>query len=76
MPSSNLPWLASPTSNLSFMTVPAMLLGVILAVNLLGKLIRKTVLIPKLTIMDDLPNVGRKRADGKIKGRAVVCGGR
>ncbi|KAG8993378.1 hypothetical protein FRB93_001991 [Tulasnella sp. JGI-2019a] len=50
-------------------------LGIIISMNLLGKLIRQTVFVPKLTIMDDLPNVGKRRKDGKRKGRVVVCGG-
>ncbi|KAG8993377.1 hypothetical protein FRB95_006375 [Tulasnella sp. JGI-2019a] len=50
-------------------------LGTVVAVNLLGKLLRRSVLVPTLTIMDDLPNVGKGRKDGKLKGRAVVCGG-
>ncbi|KAG9018334.1 hypothetical protein FRB93_000037 [Tulasnella sp. JGI-2019a] len=51
-------------------------LGSIVAIRVLVKIVRKTVLIPKLTILDDLPMVGQTRNDGKIRGRAVICGGR
>ncbi|KAG8875042.1 hypothetical protein FRB97_005463 [Tulasnella sp. 331] len=50
-------------------------IAVAVVFNVLGKLLRKFVLVPKLTIMDDLPRLGMKRKDGKIAGRAVICGG-
>ncbi|KAG8887484.1 hypothetical protein FRB98_009565 [Tulasnella sp. 332] len=76
MSSSPLPWLASPSYLPSKnWTAVATLFGVLVSLNLLGKIIRSTVLVPKLTIKDDLPKVGLRRADGKIRGRAVVCGG-
>ncbi|KAG8853499.1 hypothetical protein FRB96_008101 [Tulasnella sp. 330] len=57
-------------------TVPlTMLLGMIITTNVLFKIIRRTILVPRLTIMDELPNFGLRRADGKIRGRAVICGG-
>ncbi|KAG8993375.1 hypothetical protein FRB93_001988 [Tulasnella sp. JGI-2019a] len=46
-----------------------------IAANLVVKLVRKTVLVPSLTIMNDLPNAGKDRPDGLRKGRAVICGG-
>ncbi|KAG9029738.1 hypothetical protein FRB95_004940 [Tulasnella sp. JGI-2019a] len=49
--------------------------GTVLVLHGLGKLLRTMVLVPKFTIMDDIPNLGRERKDGKIAGRAVVCGG-
>ncbi|KAG8985257.1 hypothetical protein FRB93_005907 [Tulasnella sp. JGI-2019a] len=47
----------------------------VVAANLVVKLVRKTILIPSMTIMNDLPNTGNDRPDGKLKGRAVICGG-
>lgn len=42
----------------------------------LGILVRRYVLIPKLTILDEIPQLGKPRKDRtKISGRAVVCGG-
>ncbi|KAG8993909.1 hypothetical protein FRB95_014179 [Tulasnella sp. JGI-2019a] len=72
----DLSWLV-PNSSMSptWITALARLLSVIITMNLLAKIIRVTILVPKLTIMGDLPHVGNKRKDGKIKGRAVVCGG-
>ncbi|KAG9029095.1 hypothetical protein FRB95_005744 [Tulasnella sp. JGI-2019a] len=39
------------------------------------KLVRMAILIPSMTIMDDLPNAGKERHNGLLKGRAVICGG-
>lgn len=54
----------------------ATLLGLLLVLRLLGNLARKFILVPKLTIMADLPKLGQDRQDGKIAGRVVICGGR
>ncbi|KAG8986886.1 hypothetical protein FRB93_005033 [Tulasnella sp. JGI-2019a] len=47
----------------------------IAAASLLAKLVRMAILIPSMTIMDDLPNAGKERHNGLLKGRAVICGG-
>ncbi|KAG9018335.1 hypothetical protein FRB93_000038 [Tulasnella sp. JGI-2019a] len=60
------PWLFAPVTKL---------LGLIVLINVLGKLARKFVFVPTLTILDDLPNFAQKRKDDKIAGRAVICGG-
>lgn len=54
----------------------AVALGTVVSLNLLGKLARRNLLVPGLTILDDLPNVGQKRKDGKRKETVVICGGR
>ncbi|KAG8883403.1 hypothetical protein FRB97_006685 [Tulasnella sp. 331] len=78
MPPSKLSWLVSSLSILPqnwTVVASASLFGLLVAMNLLGKVIRNTLLVPKLTLMEDLKSVGQKRTDGRIKGRAVVCGG-
>ena len=55
------------------LVVPAVALAVW---KILGSAVR-SMLVSKLTVMDDLKNLGKARADGKrIKGTAVICGGR
>ncbi|KAG8893437.1 hypothetical protein FRB99_001945, partial [Tulasnella sp. 403] len=39
------------------------------------KLQRRYAFVPKFTILADLPNLGKRRKDGKFRGRAIVCGG-
>ncbi|KAG8873515.1 hypothetical protein FRB97_006658 [Tulasnella sp. 331] len=56
------------------LTVTAVL-GSLLILQGLGRMVRRLVLMPKFTIMDDIPSLGRDRKDGKIAGRAVICGG-
>jgi hypothetical protein len=51
-------------------------LAVLFASTLVAKLLRTVVFIPNLTVLDDLPQAGKKRKDGKLNGRAVICGGR
>ncbi|KAG8887483.1 hypothetical protein FRB98_009564 [Tulasnella sp. 332] len=78
MPPSKLSWLVSSLSILPqnwTVVASASLFGLLVAMNLLGKVIRNTLLVPKLTLMEDLKGVGQKRTDGRIQGRAVVCGG-
>ncbi|KAG8871104.1 hypothetical protein FRB97_009008 [Tulasnella sp. 331] len=70
-------WTAFTTAipNGTWVTVATAGLGAVIAVNLLSKVVRRTILIPKMTILDDLPKVGTRRKDGNRKGCAVVCGG-
>lgn len=41
-----------------------------------GKALREYVLIPKLTVVKDLPHLGKPRTDGRLPGTVVICGGR
>ncbi|KAG9029737.1 hypothetical protein FRB95_004939 [Tulasnella sp. JGI-2019a] len=69
-------WSIPSTAHLEeWKTYAAVGVGTVVAANLAVKLIRKTVFVPSMTIMDDVPNAGKDRPDGKLKGRAVVCGG-
>lgn len=63
-------------SRMQLVSPVSIIVGMAIVLNVLGKLVRKLVFVPKLTIMDDLPSFGQKRKDGKIAGRAVICGGR
>lgn len=48
----------------------------LVGLTVLGKLIRKYWLIPRITILDDLPKLGTKRLGQKLPGTAIICGGR
>lgn len=56
--------------------VTAVTIGTLFSLNLVGKIVRNTVFVPGLTILNDLPKVGTKRKDGKRKETVVICGGR
>lgn len=52
-----------------------LLLGSTLALyKLSGRILRNYVLIPKVTILEDIPNLHLPRSD-KIRARVVICGG-
>ncbi|KAG8875727.1 hypothetical protein FRB98_007623 [Tulasnella sp. 332] len=46
-----------------------------LGVYVAAQVARKYIFVPKYTIMDDLPNLGKERTDGSLGFRAIVCGG-
>ena len=46
------------------------------ALWLAGGLARRLFLVPTLTVMSDLPQLGKPRQGPKMKGEVVVCGGR
>ena len=59
------------------MKVAAGAVGAVVVFKTSGYLLRKYVLVPNLTILDDLPNLGRPRkGNKKLGGRAIICGGR
>lgn len=60
--------------SLPFWLAASSLLGLLLYGA--GKLVRARILVPKFTILHDIQTAGRPREDGKIPGRAIVCGGR
>ncbi|KAG8896759.1 hypothetical protein FRB99_008675, partial [Tulasnella sp. 403] len=50
-------------------------IGSTIAWKLSGRFLRQFVFVPKYSFTADLPALGQERADGKLAGRAVVCGG-
>ena len=56
--------------------VAAAVVGGLATVNLVAKLVRQHVFIPKYTVLNDLASLGTPRKGQKLKGQAVVCGGR
>lgn len=50
--------------------------AVVALYELTGYVLRELILVPRLTILRDLDDLGKPRKGGKIPGRAIVCGGR
>jgi len=63
-------------SVLEYSAVATGVLGGLTAAYLGGKAVREKVLVPKLTVMSDLPLLKEERRGQKLPGQAVVCGGR
>ncbi|KAG8902023.1 hypothetical protein FRC01_009691, partial [Tulasnella sp. 417] len=49
--------------------------SVVALYKLAGHVLREYIIIPKTTILRDIDSLHTPRKDGKIRGRAVVCGG-
>lgn len=49
---------------------------VVVALRTLGSILRHTVLVPQLTILADIPNLGKRSKAQRIPGQVVICGGR
>lgn len=54
----------------------ALTLALLISSRLLGKLLRRAVLLPRFTAVDELPHIGIERKDGRRKESVVICGGR
>lgn len=50
--------------------------SIALLYKLAGYIVRDLVLVPKLTIQEDVKDLHKPRKGRKIPGRAVICGGR
>ncbi|KAG8906410.1 hypothetical protein FRC00_012603 [Tulasnella sp. 408] len=49
--------------------------SVVALYKLTGHVLREYIIIPKTTILKDINSLHAPRRDGKIPGRAVICGG-